>query len=408
MMNTQATTDFKETEIGSIPGNWNVKQLGELGTLTDGDWILTKHYSDTGVRLLQVGDIGTGTFVDKSERFISVDTASELKCTFIQSNNILISRMPDPIGRACIAPTLPYPTITAVDVSIMAPNDDIDHYFLMHVLNSPINLTQCTKLATGVTRQRVSRRNLETVFLPLPPLTEQRRIAAVLNAIQEAIAAQDDVIAAARVFKRSLMQRLFTYGPDQEPAETKETEIGEIPAHWKLVRLGDVITLQRGYDLPKDERREGTVPIVSSSGVSGTHAVPKVAAPGVVTGRYGTIGEVYYIETDFWPLNTTLFVSQFNGSNERFISYLLSRVNLQALNDKTSIPGVNRNHAHQLLVSLPPLNEQLLIADMIHVAEGKIAAEEDRKTALQALFKSMLHQLMAGRVRLLSDEGLPA
>ncbi len=74
--------------------------------------------------------------------------------------------------------------------------------------------------------------------IPLPPLPEQRRIAAVLNAIQEAIAAQEDVIAAARQLKRSLMQRLFTVGPYREPAETQETEIGEIPAHWEVVELG--------------------------------------------------------------------------------------------------------------------------------------------------------------------------
>ena len=75
-------------------------------------------------------------------------------------------------------------------------------------------------------------------------------------------------------------------------------------------------------------REEGSVPIVSSSGISGYHSVPKVKAPGVVTGRYGTLGEVFYVERDFWPLNTTLWVKDFKGNDPRFVSYLLKTVNL--------------------------------------------------------------------------------
>ncbi len=84
-----------------------------------------------------------------------------------------------------------------------------------------------------------------------------------------------------------------------------------IAAEWKSCKLGDVVTLQRGFDLPKNKRKEGKVPIVSSSGVSGYHATAKVAAPGVVTGRYGTLGEVFHIKKEFWPLNTTLYVRDF-------------------------------------------------------------------------------------------------
>jgi len=86
---------------------------------------------------------------------------------------------------------------------------------------------------------------------------------------------------------------------------------------WRQVELGEVITLQRGYDLTQRDRKSGTVPVVSSSGVSGYHNEAKVLGPGVVTGRYGTLGEVYYIEEDFWPHNTTLFVKGFHGSGKR-------------------------------------------------------------------------------------------
>jgi type I restriction enzyme, S subunit len=101
---------------------------------------------------------------------------------------------------------------------------------------------------------------------------------------------------------------------------------------WKKCSLGDVINLKRGYDLPSRERLIGQYPIVSSSGISGFHKEAMVKAPGVVTGRYGTIGEVFYITQDFWPLNTSLYVQNFKGNDPRFISYFLKTLDLGSQN----------------------------------------------------------------------------
>src|SRR5687768_741222 len=118
-------------------------------------------------------------------------------------------------------------------------------------------------------------------------------------------------------------------------------------------RLGDVVTLKRGYDLPEAQRQPGTVPIFSSSGLTGLHDCAKVQAPGVVTGRYGTLGEVFYVKEAFWPLNTALYVSDFKGNDPRFISYLLKTLDLTILNDKSGVPGLNRNDLHQIEVEVP-------------------------------------------------------
>ena len=94
-------------------------------------------------------------------------------------------------------------------------------------------------------------------------------------------------------------------------------------SEWKTTELGNVITLKRGYDLPQQKRKSGLIPIFSSSGVSGSHNTAMVKAPGVITGRYGTIGQVFYADTDFWPLNTTLYVEDFHGNDPQFIYYFL-------------------------------------------------------------------------------------
>lgn len=146
--------------------------------------------------------------------------------------------------------------------------------------------------------------------------------------------------------------------------------------NWKKCALGDAITLQRGFDLPKYNRSPGKVPIISSSGTSDYHSEAKVNAPGVVTGRYGTIGQVFYIEEDFWPLNTTLYVKDFKGNDPLFISYFLRTIDFESCSDKSSVPGVNRNDLHRIKILLPPPDEQKAIAHILSTLDDKRAVGE--------------------------------
>jgi type I restriction enzyme S subunit len=158
---------------------------------------------------------------------------------------------------------------------------------------------------------------------------------------------------------------------------------------WDAVLLGDVVTLQRGFDLPSQDRLPGTVPIVSSSGVTGTHADARVKAPGVVTGRYGTIGEVFYVAEDFWPLNTTLYVKDFWGNDPLFVSYLLRTIDYRAHSDKSSVPGVNRNHLHTIPVKRPPLSEQRAIAHILGTLDDKIELNRRMNATLEEMARTL-------------------
>lgn len=198
------------TQFGSHPTTWTNARLGDLGTLDDGDWILKEFYAPSGVRLIQIADIGEGSFLDKSDRFISEKSAEELGCTFLTSGQILISRMASPVGRACIFPDIGGKAITAVDVAILTPNHDvIDQDFLLCFLNSHFNYEQCEMLAGGVTRKRISRSNLEKVFVPLPPQHEQVRIGATLGRLDKKIDAAINRRMILEELYRSLLQGLL-------------------------------------------------------------------------------------------------------------------------------------------------------------------------------------------------------
>jgi type I restriction enzyme S subunit len=160
-------------------------------------------------------------------------------------------------------------------------------------------------------------------------------------------------------------------------------------SEWQEGKLGDFITLQRGFDLPARIRSPGTVPVVSSSGISDFQSQAQAKAPGVVTGRYGTIGEVFYIETDYWPLNTTLWVNDFKGNHPRFVYYLLRTVDFQSCSDKSGVPGVNRNDLHDLPVSIPQPREQREIARVLGTLDDKIELNRRMNHTLEGLARAV-------------------
>jgi len=175
---------------------------------------------------------------------------------------------------------------------------------------------------------------------------------------------------------------------------------------WKEISLGEVLTLQRGFDLPYRRRQPGSTPIVSSSGISDKHSQAMVSGPGVVTGRYGTIGQVFFINEDFWPLNTTLFVRDFKGNDPLFISFLLRTIDFQSYSGKTGVPGVNRNDLHQEIVKLPPLPEQRAIAEVLSDVDALITALDRLIAKKRAIKQGAMQQLLTGQTRLPGFSGM--
>lgn len=182
---------------------------------------------------------------------------------------------------------------------------------------------------------------------------------------------------------------------------------------WRQCELGEVIELKRGYDLPKRRRRAGAFPVVSSSGPTDFHSESKVRGPGVVTGRYGTLGRVYFVRENFWPLNTTLYVRDFRGNDPRFINYFLQGVNFWAYSDKAAVPGLNRNHLHREVVRLPAtVEEQRAIAHVLGTLDDRIELNRRMNGTLEAtaraLFKSWFVDFDPVRAKMEGrDTGLP-
>lgn len=155
-------------------------------------------------------------------------------------------------------------------------------------------------------------------------------------------------------------------------------------------RLGDLITLKRGYDLPEKVRVVGPYPVISSAGISGYHNEFKVEGPGVVTGRYGTLGEMYYAEGKYWPHNTALYVQDFKGNDPKYIYYLLGCLGRIRTSDKSAVPGVNRNELHEM--EIPAISDpsvQVKVRKVLETIDKKIDLNNRINTELEAMAKTL-------------------
>ncbi|MGL5753488.1 MAG: restriction endonuclease subunit S [Paraclostridium sp.] len=218
--------------------------------IKDGDWIESKDQSIEGIRLVQTGNIGVGTYLDKENRakFISEQTFDELKCTEIFEGDILISRLPSPVGRACLVPKLDDRAITAVDCTILRVNEDIciPKYFVYYTMSN-MYLHQIDRFVVGTTRARISRKNLEGIKIFLPRIEVQHKIVEALDKAQELIDKRKEQIEALDELVKSKFIEMFG-DPVKNTKQWKQLLCKEITS-----KIGSGATPKGGNSSYKDE-----------------------------------------------------------------------------------------------------------------------------------------------------------
>lgn len=250
-----------------LPTGWTSATLGELigyeGVFVDGDWVESKDQDPSGsVRLIQLADIGDGYFRDRSARFLTYDKAIELGCTFLESGDLLIARMPDPLGRCCIFPFRGQDTfVTVVDVCIIRlGSSPINPKYLLYAINSGPVRAQIAAHQSGSTRKRISRGNLSTIELPIAPLAEQDRIVAkievLFSELDNGIANLQTAHEQLQVYRQAVLKHAFAgeltslwrkrnnqrFGLADVAADVSETvRLPPLSDGWKYVTLGQLI-----------------------------------------------------------------------------------------------------------------------------------------------------------------------
>jgi type I restriction enzyme, S subunit len=253
---------------------------------------------------------------------------------------------------------------------IYEPSPSLSPRFLHYWLRSEPAIEQYRLLIRGITTfdRSITREDLDGMPVPVPRLAVQR---AISNYLDTETARIDALIGKKQQMVELLEERWTAFRSEEilrgyDPV----AGAGSVPA-WETRTLGATVTLQRGHDLPSDSRNTGSVPVVSSGGISGWHDRAVCEPPGVVTGRYGTIGQTYYLDVPYWPLNTTLFVRDFRGNEPRWVYHMLATLPLSIDAEKSAVTGINRNVVGALKVPVPPVKSQRDIAAAIDGLRGE-------------------------------------
>lgn len=185
------------------------------------------------------------------------------------------------------------------------------------------------------------------------------------------------------------------------PQGYKDSPLGIIPKDWEVKKISDFAPLQRGFDLPADKITAGAYPVVYSNGVLSSHIEYKAKGPGVVTGRSGTIGKVTYVESNFWPHNTSLWVTDFKGNNPKFVFYVYKYIGLSKFASGSGVPTLNRNDVHVSKVAVPPIEEQRQIIRVLELWDTAIEKQSKLIAKLTVRKLAFMQQFLTGKKRLL-------
>jgi len=418
----QTEPKFKETEIGLIPEDWEVVKIKELGKVITGKTPPTKEkdYFGSDYPFIKIPDIGDSVYINKTKTMLSKKGAEYMNSLKIPKDSVLISCLAT-IGKVGITTRDSF-TNQQINSLICDRNKVIPPWVYYYF---KINTSYLESLGGGGSiYTNISKSKFENALIPLPPLPEQKRIAYVLSTIQNAREKTENVINSLKEFKKSMMKHLFTYGPvsleEAEKVKLKETEIGRIPEHWEVVKVSDFAITKAGGTPSTLENRywNGDVPWINSGELHNCYinkptkyitklglknsAAKLLPANTVVIALTGaTTGMVGFLTFECSTNQSVVGILPNKKFNELYLFYHLiySRERVLSFATGAAQPHINKAVVDNLLVSLPPLPEQQQIASILSAIDSRIEAEEAKKKALDELFKSMLHNLMTGKIR---------
>ena len=407
-----------------VPDGWTLTSIGEItnseSLFKDGDWVESKDQDPSGNnRLIQLADVGDGRFINKSSRFMNDEQFTRLKCTELKKGDVLVARMPEPLGRACIYPLNNTKAATIVDIAIIRTKN-ADHYWLMSAINSSDFRYHIDLNASGTTRTRIARGALSKLKLIAPPLPEQQKIAKILTSVDEVIEKTQAQINKLKDLKTGMMQELLTNGIGH--TEFKDSPVGRIPAEWEVKTVESVLSAIIDY--------RGKAPPKSEIGV------PLITAKNMRNGFINQEPREYIFEEQFdsWmvrgmplsgdvfitteaPLGNVAKVPNYKFAigqrvltlrpNElictEFLLFILQsekfKKELDLQSTGSTVAGIKQSTFRKVLLPVPPVDEQMKISENLNSIVSRSDVIQDKLRNVKSLKKALMQDLLTGNVR---------
>lgn len=414
--------------LDNLPVEWSVSQLTKMiaseGLISDGDWIESKDQDEKGdIRLIQLADIGDGDFRDKSNRYMNQDAFDRLNCVELKANDVLIARMPDPLGRACIFPKLPYKCVTVVDVCLIRTGERsaISPKLLKYWINSTQIRNLIALNATGTTRKRITRKKLESFDFPVPPLAEQqeivRQLDVMLAQVEQIKARLDAIPTILKKFRQSVLADAVSGKLTEEWREQNNLPLANIE---KLERVVD--SSFYGPRFSKDDYTDDLqngIPTIRTTDMSDgkiivTPTTPRIIVPpekieqfkvkpsDLLITRTGSIGVMALVREEYLAIPSAYLIRfrfKQNLVSSDYIYYALTSPNGQNQMglSTTAItqPNINANSIRALEIYLPSIEEQKEIVKRVDTLFGYAARIEETIQSAQKRLNLLTQSILA-------------
>jgi len=374
-----------------IPRDWIWCYLSDISIIQEGPGIRKHQYQEEGVQFLTVTNILEGSVdLEKSRKFISKEEYESKYSHFtIKQDDIVTACSGGSWGKSAIFEEDELVILNTSTLRLRFFNDLASNSYLYYLTKTQFFKTSLSLHSTGQ-QPNFGYYHYSRIPVPLPSYQKQKQIVAILDEAFEKIERAKELAA------KNL----------QNARELFESYLGKIFSQhcegWTQTTVGEQFTLQRGIDITKSQQEPGTVPVVSSGGIKSYHDTALVSAPGVVIGRKGTLGKVYFLEVDFWPHDTTLWVKDFGDNHPKLVFYFLMSLDVIKLDSGAANPALNRKNVHSIKTSWPEPKIQKTIIKQLDLLSDQSKQLKtiylQKITDLDELKQSLLQKAFAGEL----------
>jgi len=424
--NMEQKEKYKETELGLLPESWKVVKVSSICKTQAGGTPSTfkEEYWNGDIPWINSGAL-KNVIIKTPSKFITKLGLDNSNTKLWPKNTVVIALTGATTGMVGL---LNFNCSANQSVVGILPNEKFDSFYLFYNLVN--SRERILGFCSGAAQPHINKGIVDDFITLIPPITEQKKISYILSTIQEAKEKTENVINSLKELKKSMMKHLFTYGPvsleEAEKVKLEETEIGEVPEGWKVNNIGELYNVKQGKQISAKESKEGKIkkPFLRTSNLTwGKINISKVDSMyftkekfeklklkkgDILTCEGGDIGRtaIYDDELEECAYQNHLHrlrPKTDDTNNLFFVCWMNHAVNQRKLYvfdaNRTTIPNLSGSRLKNFNIPKPELSKQQQISSILSTIDAKIESEENRKNAIEVLFKSMLHNLMTAKIR---------
>lgn len=387
-MSEEAKLGYKQTDIGVIPEDWEVRRLGDVARVIGGGAFKSQDSQQVGVRWLKIANVGINEILwhDTSflpEEFALIHNSFLLRqddCILALTRPILSGALKIARVRKGDAPALLNQRVGKIE---SVNNNDLG--FLYFVFQKESTVSAMQQSMAGTDPPNLSTRCINNISCMIPAnISEQEAIAEALSDADALIESLEQLIAKKRNIKQGAMQEIL------RPKDG-----------WAEKRIGDLLTITHGKSQLGIADRNGIYPILGTGGQMGTTNHILYDKPSVLIGRKGTIDRPRYMDQPFWTVDTLFYSMIHEPNNAKYLFYQFCLIDWKQYNEASGVPSLNARTIEKIEIKVPSSSEQNRIAEVLSDMDAEIATLETKLAKTRQLKQGMMHNLLTGRIRLI-------